>query len=314
VSGQLVYGCMGLGGSWSEDGLSGADIDAADRAVHAALDIGITWFDQADIYRRGKSEAVLGEVLHSDPGLRGRIKIQTKCGIRLGEAGLEAYYDLSRAAILERVRGSLARLRTDFVDLLLLHRPDPLLEPAEIAEAFTELAEAGQVREFGVSNMSAGQLAYLRANLGVPLVVNQLEMSLHQRAWVESGILVNQAEGRQYSFPDGTLEYCATHGIRLQAWGALAQGRYSGRTGPELTDADRATAELVAAIAKEQDSTPESVVLGWLMRHPAGIEPVIGTADPARIRACGDAARQAARMDRPEWYRLLTAARGAPVP
>jgi predicted oxidoreductase len=314
VSGQLVYGCMGLGGPWADDELTGADIDAAERAVHAALDIGITWFDQADIYRRGKSEAVLGAVLDRDPGLRERIKIQTKCGIRLGEAGMEAYYDLGKAAILERVRASLARLRTDFVDVLLLHRPDPLLEPGEVAEAFGELAEAGQVREFGVSNMSAGQMAHLQANLDWPLVVNQLEMSLHKRAWVEAGILVNQAEGRQHSFPDGTLEYCVARGIRLQAWGALAQGIYSGRTGPELTDADRATAELVAVIAREQDSTPESVVLGWLMRHPAGIEPVIGTADPARIRACGDAARQAARMDRPEWYRLLTAARGTPVP
>ena len=314
MSGQLVYGCMGLGGPWSEDRLTGADIEAAERAMHAALDIGITWFDQADIYRRGKSESVLGEVLDSNPELRGRIKIQTKCGIRLGEAGLEAYYDLGKAAILERVRGSLRRLRTDFVDVLLLHRPDPLLEPGEIAEAFAELADAGQVREFGVSNMSAGQMAYLQSNLDRPLVVNQLEMSLHKRAWVEAGILVNQAEGRLHSFPDGTLEYCAAHGIRLQAWGALAQGIYSGRTGPQLTEADRATAELVAAIAKEQDSTPESVVLGWLMRHPAGIEPVIGTADPTRIRACADAARQAARMDRPEWYRLLTAARGAPVP
>jgi predicted oxidoreductase len=104
---------MGLGGSWSDDRLSGADVDAAERAVHAALDIGITWFDQADIYRRGKSEAVLGALLDADPGLRGRIKIQTKCGIRLGEAGLEAYYDLSKAAILERVRASLRRLRTD---------------------------------------------------------------------------------------------------------------------------------------------------------------------------------------------------------
>jgi predicted oxidoreductase len=198
--------------------------------------------------------------------------------------------------------------------VLLLHRPDPLLEPGEVAEAFAELAGAGQVREFGVSNMSAGQMAYLQANLDRPLLVNQLEMSLHQRAWVEAGILVNQAEGRLHSFPDGTLEYCRTHGIRLQAWGALAQGRYSGRTGAELTEADRATAELVAAIAEEQDSTPESVVLGWLMRHPAGIEPVIGTADPTRIRACADAPRQAARMDRPEWYRLLTAARGNPVP
>jgi predicted oxidoreductase len=314
VSGELVYGCMGLGGAWSDPALTTEDVDAAERAIRAALEIGITWFDQADIYRQGKSEAAMGQVLDRDPGLRGRIRIQTKCGIRLGEAGLDAYYDLSGAAILERVRGSLERLRTDYVDVLLLHRPDPLMEPAEIAAAFTELAETGLVRAFGVSNMSAAQLAFLGTHLEQPLIVNQLEMSLYKRAWLESGILVNQEASPTDSFPEGTLEYCRTHAVRLQAWGSLAQGIYSGSTAHRPTPADRETAALVADLARDKDTTPEAIVLGWLMRHPAGIEPVIGTASPDRIRACGDAVGQAARMSRVEWYRLFTAARGAAVP
>ncbi|MDT7682113.1 MAG: hypothetical protein QOG57_2423 [Pseudonocardiales bacterium] len=311
---ELVYGCMGLGGDWSDAALTAEDVDAAEQAIHAALEIGITAFDQADIYRQGKSEAAMGQVLDRDPGLRDRIRIQTKCGIRLGEAGLAAHYDLSAAAILERVRGSLERLRTDHVDVLLLHRPDPLLEPAEIAAAFTELSDAGLVRAFGVSNMSAAQLAFLRTEIGQPLIVNQLEMSLYKRDWLESGILVNQPAALAHSFPEGTLEYCRTHAIRLQAWGSLAQGIYTGSTGHQPTPADREAAALVADMARDKDTTPEAIVLGWLMRHPAGIEPVIGTASPARIRACGDAVEQAGRMSRIEWYRLFTAARGAPVP
>ncbi|MDT7600759.1 MAG: hypothetical protein QOK26_2836 [Pseudonocardiales bacterium] len=311
---ELVYGCMGLGGAWSDAALTAGDVDAAEQAIHAALEIGITAFDQADIYRQGKSEAAMGQVLDRDPGLRDRIRIQTKCGIRLGEAGLAAHYDLSAAAILERVRGSLERLRTDHVDVLLLHRPDPLMEPAEIAAAFTELSDAGLVRAFGVSNMSAAQLAFLRTEIEQPLIVNQLEMSLYKRDWLESGILVNQRESLAHSFPEGTLEYCRTHAIRLQAWGSLAQGIYSGRTAHQPTPADEEAAALVAAMARDKDTTPEAIVLGWLMRHPAGIEPVIGTASPARIRACGDAVEQAGRMSRIEWYRLFTAARGAPVP
>ncbi|MCU1685867.1 MAG: aldo/keto reductase [Amycolatopsis sp.] len=314
MNGELVYGCMGLGGAWSDAPLTTEDVDIAERAVRVALDIGITWFDQADIYRNGKSEEALGQVLSRDPGLRDRVRIQTKCGIRLGENGLEAYYDLSKASILERVHGSLERLGVDRVDVLLLHRPDPLMEPDEIAAAFAELRSAGKVGAFGVSNMSASQMEYLRSIVDEPLVVNQLEMSLRKRDWVEAGVLVNHPEGAGISFPEGTIEYCQAHDVRLQAWGALAQGVYSGAAPADRSLAEERTAVLVSTMAGEKNTTPEAIVLGWLMRHPAGIEPVIGTADPVRIRACGDAARQAAAMTGPEWYSLYTAARGRPVP
>ncbi|GAA3438075.1 aldo/keto reductase [Kutzneria kofuensis] len=307
----LIYGCMGLGGTWDDAPFTAADVDLAERAVHAALDIGISWFDHADIYRNGKAEQVFGEVLRRDPALRDRVRIQTKCGIRLGENGLQAYYDLSKAAILQRVDGSLRRLGVERVDVLLLHRPDPLMDPVEVADAYGELRAAGKVGALGVSNMSAAQMSLLQRHLDEPLAANQLEMSLHRRDWLEAGVLVNHPEGSGLSFPEGTVEYCRANGVRIQAWGSLAQGIYSGA---RRSEADNEAYELVNAMAAEKGTTAEAIVLGWLMRHPARIEPVLGTANPDRIRACGDAAAQAAAMTNVEWYRLWTAARGNAVP
>ncbi|MFS0717542.1 aldo/keto reductase [Arthrobacter sp. 1P04PC] len=310
---ELIYGCMGLGGSLSAEPYTSADVDQAAAAVDAALESGITLFDHADIYRSGKAEAVFGEVLARTPGLREKIRLQTKCGIRLGENGLDAYYDLSGESILDRVNGSLARLKTDYVDVLMLHRPDPLLDPAEVASAVGRLMAEGKVRAVGVSNMSAAQIDLLQDRLEAPVVANQLEMSLAARAWLESTVLVNHADGTDYSFPHGTVEHCVRRGIGLQAYGALAQGRYTGAAGGGDAAAS-ATADLVAAMAAEKDTTGEAVVLGWLMKHPAGISPVIGSANPERIRACAGAADVAAAMTRPEWYRLWITARGSNIP
>ncbi|WP_043728436.1 aldo/keto reductase family oxidoreductase [Kutzneria sp. 744] len=307
----MIYGCMGLGGTWDDAPYTGADVDLAERAVHAALEIGVSWFDHADIYRAGKAEQVFGEVLRRDPGLRERVLIQTKCGIRLGESGLQTYYDLSKPAILERVDASLRRLGVERVDVLLLHRPDPLLEPAEVADAYGELRAAGKVGALGVSNMSAAQMSLLQRHLDEPIVANQLEMSLHRRDWVESAVLVNHPEGSGLSFTEGTVEYCRANDVRIQAWGSLARGIYSGAS---RAAADEAAYDLVNAMATEKGTTAEAIVLAWLMRHPARIEPVIGTANPDRIRACADAEAQAAAMTGVEWYRLWTAARGHAVP
>lgn len=284
------------------------DIDQAAEAVEAALSIGVTVFDHADIYRHGKAEQVFGEVLRRSPGLRERIEIQTKCGIRLEKD--RAPYDLDRASIVERVDASLARLGVDYVDTLLLHRPDPLLEPAEVALALGELHAAGKIRGFGVSNMSAAQMAFLQREVELPITVNQLEMSLLRRDWVDSTVLVNHAE--QNGFPHGTLEYCASNGVRLQAWGALARGTYSGAA--TRTVAEGEASALVATLAAEKNTTREAIVLGWLMRHPARIDPVLGSSDPGRIRACADAEAQASAMTRNEWFALYLAARGGPLP
>ncbi|HSN37105.1 MAG TPA: aldo/keto reductase [Arthrobacter sp.] len=311
---ELIYGCMGLGGSWSSEPHSSAHVEEAAAAVDAALAAGITLFDHADIYRGGKSEAVFGEVLAQTPGLRERVRLQTKCGIRLNEQGLETHYDLSRDAILARVNESLARLRTDYVDVLLLHRPDPLMDPAEVASAVGQLMDEGKVRALGVSNMSGAQIEVLQDRLETPVVANQLEMSLFKRAWLESTVLVNHADGTDYSFPHGTVEHCARRGITLQAYGSLARGLYTGAPAPAPSAAEEATAALVAQLAAEKKTTGESVLLGWLMKHPAGIAPVIGTANPDRIRACAGAAEVAGSLSRAEWYRLWVTARGSNIP
>jgi predicted oxidoreductase len=311
---ELVYGCMGLGGNWSAEPYSSAHVDEAAAAVEAAMSAGITLFDHADIYTNGKAEAVFGEVLARTPGLREKIRLQTKCGIRLGEQGLEAYYDLSRDGILSRVNESLARLRTDYVDVLMLHRPDPLMDPAEVASAVGQLMAEGKVRAVGVSNMSGPQIEMLQDRLEVPVVGNQLEMSLLKRAWLESTVLVNHAEGTDYSFPHGTVEHCVRKGIRLQAYGSLARGLYTGAPAAVPTPAEEATTALVTALAAAKGTTGEAILLGWLMKHPAGIAPVIGTANPDRILACAGAAEAAAAMTRAEWYGLWVAARGSNIP
>ena len=311
---ELIYGCMGLGGSWSDEPHGSSHVDEAAAAVQAALDAGITMFDHADIYRNGKSEAVFGEVLAATPGLRDRIRLQTKCGIRLSERGLQTHYDLSREAILERVNGSLQRLRTDHVDVLLLHRPDPLADPAEVAAAVGQLMAEGKVRQLGVSNMSGPQIEALQDRLEVPVAANQLEMSLLKRAWLESQVLVNHPGHLDYSFPHGTVEFCSRNNITLQAYGSLARGVYTGVEPEDPASPEAATTELVARLAGEYGTTGEAVLLGWLMKHPAKIAPVIGTVNPDRIRNCGDAARVAGAMTRPDWYRLWVTARGSNIP
>lgn len=313
-SGRLIYGCMGLGGPWEGSEYGTAEIEQAASAIEAAMGIGITLFDHADIYRSGKSEAVFGEVLSRTTGLRERIQIQTKCGIRLSQPGVEGYYDLGKDAILERVNGSLQRLGTDYIDVLLLHRPDPLMETAEVAAAVGQLMAEGKVRQLGVSNMSGAQIAFLQEQLEVQIVANQLEMSLHRRAWLESTVLVNHDDALGCSFPHGTLEHCVSQGIELQAYGSLAQGRYTGSTPVAPTAADTATSVLVAQLAEEKGVTPEAVLLGWLMKHPARLSPVLGSSNPARIAACADAPAVAAAMTRTEWYGLWVAARGSRLP
>jgi predicted oxidoreductase len=311
--GRVVYGCMGLGGDWSSAPYGLAEIDEAEAALEAALEAGITVFDQAEAYRFGKSESVFGEVLSRSGGLRERIHINTHCGISNG-SGEMPRNDLDGAAIIESVGRSLTRLKTDYIDTLLLNRADPLLEPGQIASAFEFLRSTGKVRYLGVSNMSGAQIASLQKHLDTPIVVNQMEMSLGKRDWIETGVLVNHPEGNRYSFPEGTIEYCLANSVRLQAWAPLARGVYSGRVSTAGTPEEAATAKLVLSLAHGRDTTPEAIVLAWLMKHPAGIEPVIGTRDPQRILASQDAEHQATLMTRHEWYALWRAARGAGVP
>jgi len=314
-SSRMAYGCMGLGGGRNRNPLTADNIAEAEAAVEAALSIGIGVFDHADVYALGKAEAAFGEVLKRHPEWRGRMLIQSKCGIRNEEGTAPKRFDFSREHILASVDGILERLGVDYLDLLLLHRPDALMEPEEIAEAFDRLESEGKVRHFGVSNMSGSQIRFLQRSLRQPLVVNQLQLSLGHRDWIENGVNVNQRKGIEMNFQEGTLEYCRSENIQLQAWGSLAKGLYTGKVaGEEQAEPVRKTIELVSQMAEEYGAAPEAIVLGWVMRHPAGIQPIIGSTNPARIKACKDAPDVAAAMSSGDWYRLFVYARGKLLP
>jgi len=312
---RIAYGCMKIGGTWDRAPVS-ADIEkAAHAAVTAALECGINFFDHADIYTAGKSEEIFGRILKASPGLRDRIVLQSKVGIRFANdaygSGEPARYDFSRAHILHSTEAILRRLQTDHLDLLLLHRPDPLVEPAEVAQAFDELHSSGKVRHFGVSNHTPVQIGLLLRHVRQPLVVNQLEFSLAQPALVVEGFLANRAGATAESnLAAGTLDYCRLHDISVQAWSPVGGGRLLQPASPE-TPAHPAAA-FVAGLAEAKNTTPEAVLLAWILHHPAGIQPIIGTTRADRIRASARA--DSVSLTREEWYALLAAARGKKVP
>jgi len=293
-SSRLVYGCMRIAG----DGSARARARGRE-ALHAALEAGYNHFDHADIYGGGACEALFGEVLRERPGIRDRLIITSKCGIRLPdspEPGDPKRYDFSFDYIVRSVEGSLQRLGVDRLDLLLLHRPDYLAHPAEVATAFESLAEQGMVRHFGVSNFTPAQLDLLQAQCDAPLLVNQVEINIH----------------RIDALQDGTLDQCQRLRITPQAWcplGGVAYPAWGDTLAPE--DGQRIAAELDRQ-ATRYGVEPWLVMLAWLLRHPAGIQPIVGSTTPARIAA----APRALGLDyrREDWYRLLEARNGRPVP
>ncbi|WP_375708429.1 aldo/keto reductase [Paenibacillus albidus] len=310
---RIALGCMGLGGDWDHQPITAEHIKQGHEAVDAALSIGINMFDHADIYTRGKAEKVFGQIFKDRPELRENIIIQSKCGIRLMEPGdTSNVFDFSGAHILNSVDGILSRLGIEYIDILLLHRPDPLMDPEEVAAALHKLKAAGKVRHFGVSNMSAGQIKLLQAYCDEPFIVNQLHLSLAQISWVDAGISVNREPWKDITFPEGTLEHCRTENIQIQAWGPLAQGLFSGRSLENQPENIVNTAAMVQRIARERGTTPESIVLSWLMTHTAAIQPVIGTITPQRIKACADADKL--ELTRKEWYDLYVSSRGQKLP
>ncbi len=311
---RLGYGCMPLGGTWDTSPLTEQTRKDAMRSVHAALDQGINFFDHADIYCHGKSEEVFSTIWSEAPHLREKIFLQSKCGICFpGEPNPDSpqRFDFSYEHICEAVAGSLKRLRTDHLDLLLLHRPDPLVEPEEVARAFDELHQAGKVRWFGVSNHTAAEIDLLRAFVDQPLVVNQVAFNLIHTHMLDEGIIFNQNNPR-LTRNEGTIEYCRQHNITIQAWGSLAWGSLTGRNEEPPAPHMVKTAALVAEMARQKGVSPEAILIAWILRHPARIQPIIGTTNPARIAAAcqGDQVE----LNREEWYRLFDAGRGEDLP
>lgn len=308
---RIAYGCMQLGHACDDETPAGERRRTA-ALIDAALEQGINLFDHADIYARGKSEQLFGQWLAASPSRRDGMVLQSKCGIRFAHDPSPASpgrYDFSHAHIVGSVEASLRRLHTDRLDLLLLHRPDPLGEPDEVARAFDHLHASGKVRHFGVSNHSASQIVLLQASVAQPLVVNQVEISLLHHHLINEGVIAATA-GTPYTASAGTLDYCRLHGLLVQAWSPLAGGRLSQ---PESAEpAQRSTAEAVAALAARHGVSAEAILLAWLLRHPAGLQPIVGTTRVERLAAA--CAADTLELTRDEWYMLFTAARGAPVP
>ena len=305
---RIGYGCMLIGGSWDDAPLTDSVRKAAMHSVKTALDAGINFFDHADIYCHGKSEEVFADLWKDSPHLRQQIYLQTKCGIRFGPPHR---FDFSYEHIIASVEGSLRRLQTDYVDVLLLHRPDPLVEPEEVARAFDELSRSGKVRWFGVSNHTAGQMDLLRKFLNQPIVVNQVEFNVIHTHMLDEGIVFNQYNQR-LTRNEGVMEYCRLHNITLQAWGPLAAGRLTGRPRPNEEKHVQETSRLVMQMATEKGVNPEAILVAWILRHPARIQPLPGTTNPDRIRAASEA--ESLSLTREEWYSLFIAGRGENLP
>ena len=310
---RLAYGTWHLGGSWDYTPPSAEIKQRAVRLINTAVDHGINHIDLADIYTRGKSDEVVGYALSQSPGLREKLVLQAKCGIILGgepNPGDPGRYDFSYQHIVKAVEGTLRRLGTDRVELLALHRPDPLMEREEVARAFDHLHQSGKVRYFGVSNHNAAQMALLQKYVDQPLVLNQVELNLLHHHLISDGIVANMTAAT-YTAAFGTLDYCRLHDIMIQAWSPVAGG---GLFNPpaDAPANQKAVAAEIERVAEAHGTTPEAVAIAWLLRHPAGIQPIIGTRNAERIRQTvpGDAVE----LTRIEWYRLLAAARGAGVP
>ena len=309
---KLAYGCMGLGGHWDQSTISKDQIKQAQDVVDTALDSDINFFDHADIYTMGKAEQAFGQVLKERPSLRDQIYIQSKCAIRFEDNKGPGRYDFSAEWIEQSVEGILSRLNTEYLDVLLLHRPDPLMEPEEVAAVMQSLKTVGKVNHFGVSNMNGQQMAFLQSYLDFPLVANQIEISLQKLGWLDEGVMAGNPDGKDLNFTSGTLEYCRLNQVQIQSWGSLCQGLFSGRDLSQQPEPVQNTARSVAELAAEYQTSKEAMVLAFLMRHPAKIQPVIGTTDPARISACTGALN--IHLSREHWYALYSSARGKPLP
>jgi len=300
---RLAYGCMRVAGTMDRARLTPA-MEAAGRAgILAAYEAGYTHFDHADIYGNGLCEEIFGRVLKDVAGMREQILIASKCGIRWkGEPAASAphRWDFSREHILASCEASLRRLGTDRLDLYMLHRPDYLAEPDEIAAAFSQLKQQGKVLEFGVSNFRPSLLSMVQHACPMPLIVNQVEIHL----------------GRLDCLEDGTLDQCLERDITPVSWSPLAGGLLGdgGRSKPDDPRAPglHALLELLDAMAKERGVSRTVLSLAWLLRHPAGIIPLVGSIRPERIRDAVGA--DDLTLSREEWYTILVAARGQGLP
>ena len=271
---------------------------AAERFVQTALEEGANFFDHADIYGSGTCEEIFAEAIHMNSSIREKIILQSKCGIRKG------MFDFSKEYILESVDGILKRLNTEYLDVLLLHRPDALVEPEEVAEAFDLLETAGKVRHFGVSNQNPMQIQLLKKYVKQPLVANQLQLSITNATMISNGINVNMENDSALNRDGSILDYCRLNDITIQPWSPFQYGFFEGvflgnEKFPELN-------QEIDEIAAKYEVSNTTIAIAWLLRHPAHMQPVIGTMNIDRLKDCCKASD--IQLTREEWYRIYRAA------
>jgi predicted oxidoreductase len=286
---EISLGCMRIAGMTNQD---------ISHLIHTAQDAGVTFFDHADVYGGGQSEAKFAEALGMNPTLRETMHIQTKCGIRKGS------FDFSKEHILEAVDGSLKRLQTEYLDVLLLHRPDALVEPEEVAEAFTILQDSGKVRYFGVSNQNPMQIELLTKFVKQKIVFNQLQLSITNTGMIDAGINVNMEISQSIDRDGSILDYCRLKEITIQPWSPFQYGFFEGvfldnDKFPELNQA-------IDKMAADKGVANTAIAIAWLLRHPAKMQPIVGTTNADRLK---DICRASdITLSREEWYEIYLAA------
>ena len=286
---EISLGCMRI---------SSLSRNEASTLINTALEEGINFFDHADIYGRGKSEEVFADAVSMSPSVREKFIIQSKCGIRDG------YFDFSKEHIINSVENSLKRLKTDYMDVLLLHRPDTLMEPEEVAEAFSNLHSSGKVKYFGVSNQNPMQIELLNKYLNQKIIINQLQLSVTNTGMIDSGINVNMKIDPSIDRDGSILEYCRLKDITIQAWSPFQYGFFEGAfldndKFPELNNK-------INEIAATRGVTNSAIAIAWILRHPAKIQPVVGTTNSQRLKDICKASQ--VQLTRQEWYEIYRAA------
>ena len=281
--------------------ISEMTVDQVEDLIESALAVGINAFDIADCYGHGKCEQILGEVLKRRSDMREKMWIQSKCGIRMEEF---TYFDFSKEHILEAVDGILERLNVDYIDSLLLHRPDALMEPAEIAEAFDLLKSQGKVIDFGVSNQNPMMMALIQKDVNQPLVANQLQLSAAFTPSFDAGFHVNMKQEAGIVRDSSIFEYCRLHDVVIQAWSVLQFDYFGGvflgsEKYPELN-------HVLNRLAEKYHVSPSAVAIAWVLRYPAKMQAVIGTTKKARVAEAAKAAE--IQLTRKEWYEIYLAA------
>ncbi len=284
----IAVGCMRLN-----------DPSRAARFVDKALELGANFFDHADIYGGGECEKVFSQAVNMSPSVREKLILQSKCGIRPG-----IMFDFSKEHILNSVDGILKRLDTDYLDILLLHRPDALVEPEEVAEAFDQLEKSGKVRYFGVSNQKPMQIKLLQKYVKQPIAANQLQLSVTNANMISNGLEVNMLTDKAVDRDGSILDFCRLNDITIQPWSPYQYGFFEGvflgnSKFPKLN-------ETIDRIAAEYGVTNTTLVMAWLLRHPAKMQPVTGTTNPDRLEEIIKATEIS--LSREEWYRIYLSA------